>query len=86
MKGAKPFQVEIDRKRSLSAKDAEAWASDLIGEDDDEDGSPKPKADQRKRKPELPPSLIKEGKVAMERYRDKARINPPKPTGSDDES
>lgn len=35
VKGAEPFQVEIDRNQEISDEEAEAWASELIGRDPD---------------------------------------------------
>jgi molecular chaperone DnaK len=75
VKGAKPFQVEIDRSRRISAKDAEAWANELIGDpDDNAESAPK----KPSTKPTLPPSLIKESSLKMKR--------PPPSTGTYDRS
>jgi molecular chaperone DnaK len=87
IKGAAPFQVEIDRKRKIDPREAEDWANELIGGYDDEDElAEKPKS---KRK-ELPPSHVKTARVKMKEDPDKpappvrALKQKPKPAEDDD--
>ena len=63
VKGAAPYQLEIDRNQKISDREAEEWATDLMGETSEEDAA------DTAAHATLPPSRIKVGKIRQKKPR-----------------